>query len=629
MTGLSTRRVLLTAAVLLLSATTLVTVGDPAGGQPSSGIPVEELGIPAQDSTANQVNDAGVVAASHFYVGAESSFRWTEAGGVEELELARADSINASGTIVGAVLEADDSTNRAARWTETGGTQELSGLDPSTSSIAYDINDEGVIVGTYGRDAFRWSDRDGLGRLESPATSITANGINNEGTIVGRYGDGSSTNDQAYRWTMDGGIEALGDLGGGHSAAYAINADGTIVGHAKDQDGVERAFRWTEADGMQALAGLDGAFAMDINDHGTIVGYTDDGLGAHQAFRWTEASGVEILTDLDGDQSLAYGVNNHETIVGSSMDAHGNMQAVRWLPEKRPGVIRVETEPAVASQITIDGEYANTWAVNGLQVPSGTHEVCFSDTADHFAPDCQTVTVQPWQETLVTGEFTEKSYLKVTTDPPMPGQISIDGNPANNWGVWTALPAGDYEVCFGDVEGARTPDCEIARVGDGKTTEVVGEYSRDLGNPGPSDLGMLRVTTSPAVPSQITVDGHVADTWGLDWLQLPYGVHEVCFGDVPGFETPDCETVTVTSWLAAEVTGEFAEKGYLQVSTDPGVPSQISVDGIARDGWGLYTEVPVGTHEVCFGAIGSHDPGCESVDVTAGQTTSVIGDFGG
>jgi hypothetical protein len=49
---------------------------------------------------------------------------------------------------------------------------------------------------------------------------------------------------------------------------------------------------------------------------------------------------------------------------------------------------------------------------------------------------------------------------------------------------------------------------------------------------------MLRVTSNPAVPTQVIVDGVPRDTWGLNWLELPPGVHVVEFTDVPGFVTP-------------------------------------------------------------------------------------------
>ena len=92
--------------------------------------------------------------------------------------------------------------------------------------------------------------------------------------------------------------------------------------------------------------------------------------------------------------------------------------------------------------------------------------------------------------------------------------------------------------------------------------------------------GLLRVTTSPAVPSQISVDGVASDTWGLTWLEIAPGSHQVCFSAVQGFTTPGCQTVSVTSGVTTAVAGGFVARGFLKVSTSPPVPSQISVDGV-------------------------------------------------
>ena len=138
----------------------------------------------------------------------------------------------------------------------------------------------------------------------------------------------------------------------------------------------------------------------------------------------------------------------------------------------------------------------------------------------------------------------------------------------------------------------------------------------------------MRVVTSPAVPSQISVDGAIADTWGLEWVKQPPGPHQVCFRAVAGYTAPACQNVTLTAGATSTVTGTFVPRGYLQVSTSPAVASPIRVDGVARDNWGVYTDLPTGSHEVCFGAVAGYTPPpCQTVQVTAGSTTSVTGTF--
>ena len=143
-----------------------------------------------------------------------------------------------------------------------------------------------------------------------------------------------------------------------------------------------------------------------------------------------------------------------------------------------------------------------------------------------------------------------------------------------------------------------------------------------------SPPGLLRVVSSPAVPSQISVDGVASDTWGLTWLEIAPGSHEVCFSAVQGFGTPGCQSVSVTSGVTTAVTGTFVEHGFLKVVTSPAVPSRVSVDGVPADDWGVFTDVPVGTHQVCFGAVAGYTPpACQSVSVTAGAQTDVTGVF--
>src|SRR5439155_356416 len=115
--------------------------------------------------------------------------------------------------------------------------------------------------------------------------------------------------------------------------------------------------------------------------------------------------------------------------------------------------------------------------------------------------------------------------------------------------------------------------------------------------------GMLRVTTSPALPSQILVDGVTRDSWGLNWVKLSPGSYTLSFTHVEGYTEPAPQMVTVTAGQTTTVTGTFTQRGSLRVITNPAVPGTISVDGIPRDDWGMWTDLPTGNHQVCFGAV--------------------------
>ena len=140
--------------------------------------------------------------------------------------------------------------------------------------------------------------------------------------------------------------------------------------------------------------------------------------------------------------------------------------------------------------------------------------------------------------------------------------------------------------------------------------------------------GELRVTSSPALPSQILVDGIARDTWGLSWLKLAPGSYTVSFAHVEGWTEPAPTTVNVTAGAVTTVTGVFTRRGILKVQTSPARPGTISVDGIPRDTWGMWTDLPAGSHQVCFGLVaGSTAPACQTVNLVAGAQTTVTGTY--
>jgi hypothetical protein len=293
------------------------------------------------------------------------------------------------------------------------------------------------------------------------------------------------------------------------------------------------------------------------------------------------------------------------------------------------GLLRVTSNPAVPSQITVDGNIADTWGLNWVKTQPGSHVVCFLWVQGFTTPACQTVTVNSGATTTVTGTFVQRGFLKVMTSPALPSTISVDGIPRDDWGLYTDMATGSHQVCFGNVVNFTPPACQTAVVTAGGTTNITGTFVSSPGAPGQTGVGLLRVTTSPAVPSQITVDGNIADTWGLNWLEIAPGSHTVCFNWIQGFTTPACQTMTVNAGLTTTITGTFVQRGFLQVHTSPASPGTISVGGITADDWGVFTDFPVGTYQVCFGQINSfaNTPACQSATVTAGGTTTITGTY--
>jgi len=94
---------------------------------------------------------------------------------------------------------------------------------------------------------------------------------------------------------------------------------------------------------------------------------------------------------------------------------------------------------------------AGSWGLNWLDLPPGTYTVSFSHVAGCDDAPPQTITITAGQTTSITGVFTQRGTLRVTTNPPTNGTIIINGNPDDNWGVWSDFSPGFYQVCFGVV----------------------------------------------------------------------------------------------------------------------------------------------------------------------------------
>ncbi len=297
------------------------------------------------------------------------------------------------------------------------------------------------------------------------------------------------------------------------------------------------------------------------------------------------------------------------------------------------GFLRVTTSPAVPSQIVVDGEIRDNWGLEWVKVPAGQHTVSFTDVQGFATPADQVVNVTAGNTTAVTGTFVPQALLRVLTNPAVAGTITIDGIRRNDWGVWTYFPPGAHQVCFLAVLAFLPPSCQNVNLAAGTgNADVTGVYTPSAGAPGEvGPLGELRVTTSPALPSQISVDGNIADNWGLTWMKTTPGVHAVSFTDVEGYTTPATLNPNVPSGGTATVAGVFTQRGLLRVTTTPAIPGNgatVFVDGVPRNDFGNWTWYPTGSHEVCYGFVdGLFAPICQTVTLTAGNQTTVNGTY--
>ncbi len=134
--------------------------------------------------------------------------------------------------------------------------------------------------------------------------------VNASGQVAGSFSTrhkGTVTCCNAFLWSKSGGMVELGSLGGGTSAAYALNDSGEITGSSATggepgaSTGID-IFVWTQEGGMQDL-GLLANGRGGINNNGQVVGAYNLTGGQH-AFLWNEGVGLEDLGTLAEIQVL-------------------------------------------------------------------------------------------------------------------------------------------------------------------------------------------------------------------------------------------------------------------------------------------------------------------------------------
>ena len=309
------RRLVLGVPVLVV----LVGVGQSQGAIYSL-IDLGELPGSATTNYAYAINNAGQVVGWGSVDGpARHAFLWDPVAGMQDLGGTVAHDINDSGQVVGT---SDVGGTHAVLWDPVIGMQDIAG------GIAHGINNGGQVVGESNSHAFLWDQIGGtqdLGVLSGRITSI-AYDINEAGQVVGWSGGNSP--DRAILWDPVEGIQNLGTLwapvyGDGQSFAYGINNDGQVVGQVQWGGGPSNctAFLWDSVEGMRQI---DGSLAYDINEGGQVVGVYITGQGTHRAMGpygplndQLDASGAGWILE------YAYDINDTGQIVGSGWGPDG------------------------------------------------------------------------------------------------------------------------------------------------------------------------------------------------------------------------------------------------------------------------------------------------------------------
>jgi len=224
-------------------------------------------------------------------------------------------------------------------------------LSPGRHTIVGDANnpasEQRGFVSTYNVNNGLFFGLQDIGTLNG-GNYVSARGISEtDRVIVGFARDGVTNKMQAFRITADdvmngvpNAMQSLGALGGlGHSRAYGISGDGTVIvgsSHSDTSGIFEEAVMWTAPGAGVELGKInngDASAALGTDFYGNvIVGWATDGAdGASKAFRWTQPTGMVSLGALPGGtSSRANAISSlGSVIVGSSM-VTGSSRGFRW-----------------------------------------------------------------------------------------------------------------------------------------------------------------------------------------------------------------------------------------------------------------------------------------------------------
>ena len=210
--------------------------------------------------------------------------------------------LNDSNVAVGSI-DSGNST-KAAKWVDGALTQLDLGAMNSTDSVAYAINNAGLIAGrTYvsgsGRHLFTISPNGAVTDCGQPPSSyLEIFDMNESGQMILMEG-GPGMN--GYMW-QDGTFTPLFDLDGlNYSEPRGINDAGVVVGTSRPYQTNNKAVVWQDGQIVRVLPVPDGttdSYAYDINNLGEVVGYYKTPELGKRACLWDADGSFYDLTDL-------------------------------------------------------------------------------------------------------------------------------------------------------------------------------------------------------------------------------------------------------------------------------------------------------------------------------------------
>ncbi len=189
------------------------------------------------------------------------------------------------------------------------------------------LNNHGAVVGSYqcsiwkDTEAYLWTPEEGFTTLPRPpgVYSAAAADINDDGVIVGSY---STSTSMVIGFVYQEGnfTEIPPQPGGLWSWCSAINNQGTVVGGRSIGPGINpyNAYVFSAQEGITDLGVMTGPYssAVGVGPEGQVAGWTGNGGSVSEAFLWEHACLTMLGPIPGGVTSGAGGVGSHGIVVG-------------------------------------------------------------------------------------------------------------------------------------------------------------------------------------------------------------------------------------------------------------------------------------------------------------------------
>jgi len=260
-------------------------------------------------------------------------------------------------------------------------------------------------------------------------------------------------------------------------------------------------------------------------------------------------------------------------------------QVARFVMERLPGLVAIETTPAAAVRVQVDGKDRGTTPLEPLEIATGEHEV--SLRAEGYKPVTTRLSVAGGGErqTLRATLVPDRAPVSISSEPAG-ATVRVDGAEVGRTPLTLDLSSGSRAVAV-TLAGYRRA---------GRTIEVVAEHALTV----PTfrleaQSGRLRVASEP-VGAAVRIDGEFKGETPFEVEVSPLREHAVRLTKA-GHETAETK-VTLDRGEEKSVSLVLAPRlGEVQVTADP-ADAEVLVDGEVRGRSGQTLKLTAAAHEV-------------------------------